>query len=57
MLPAFIRAGVTEPQLIEIYATLNAIRECVESGRAEAMQAIHAALDECANKSIHIKNL
>lgn len=57
MLPTFIRPGVTEPQLIEIYATLNAIRECVESGRAEAMEAIHATLDECANKSIHIEHL
>lgn len=57
MLPTFIRPGVTEPQLIEIYATLNAIRECVESGRAEAMEAIRATLDECANKSIHIEHL
>ena len=57
MLPTFIRPGVTEPQLIEIYATLNAIRECVESGRAEAMEAIRAALGECANKSIHIEHL
>lgn len=57
MLPAFIRPGVTEPQLIEIYATLNAIRECVESGRAEAMEAIRATLDECAAKSIHIEHL
>lgn len=57
MLPTFIRPGVTEPQLIEIYATLNAILECVESGRAEAMEAIRATLNECADKSIHIKNL